>query len=363
MENSREKQCIEDQLIIDCCILDKESYFIVSEKDYGEKYDPWVEWPPTHLTAYYKYRLKNNEEPWGCIRFGKNNFKWSKIVHMNDNVIMLVDSERSVYKRIISKKLSEREQEIPKTTLRTVENLKNIHGTIYAVGMDRGVARYDGKNRWSLISKEIQGAQVAKLTVFQAGFSAIDGFCSHKDIYAGGGHSDMWHYDGEHWRAIDLPILKMRIRAIACADDGNVYAVGRNGKIVVGRDDKWQVVEQKLTTQDFIDAVWYKDRLYLCTAFKLYTLKDNTLEQVTDFGEREPYSFGSLYVNEGLLMSAGDSSIAIYDGKEWNALYGSVKREEEAEILMAQEMKEIAEDMVDGLEELKDAVEALPKKK
>jgi hypothetical protein len=137
----------------------------------------------------------------------------------------------------------------------------------------------------------------------------------------------MWHYDGEHWRFIELPILKMRIRAIVCADDGNVYAVGRNGHIVKGREDKWEIVKQDLTTSDFTDAVWYDDRLYVCAATRLYTLKDNVFKEVTDFGERRPYTFGSLYVNDGLLMSAGDSSIAIYDGKRWNAIYGSVKRE------------------------------------
>jgi hypothetical protein len=276
---------------------------------------------------------------------------------------LLVDNERSVY--VLGKNGAYRgwEKEIPRTTLATVENLKNIHGTIYAVGMDRGVARRDGKDKWTLISQEIQGKMIEDMKVLSLGFSAIDGFEAHRDIYAGGGHSDMWHYDGEHWRFIDLPILKMRIRAIVCADDGNVYAVGRNGHIVKGKADKWEIVKQDLTTSDFTDAVWYDDRLYVCEATNLYTLKDGIFKEVTDFGERLPYTFGSLYVNDGLLMSAGDSSIAIYDGKTWNVLYGSVKREEEAEIQMAQNMKNTVEEMVDGLEDLVDAVKDLPKKK
>ena len=40
-----------------------------------------------------------------------------------------------------------------------------------------------------------------------------------------------------------------------------------------------------------------------------------------------------------------------------------IKKQEEAELLMAQDMKEIVEDMVEGIEDLVDAVKNLPKKK
>ena len=360
---SRKEECLENHLIINCCILRNDIYSVISEKDYGEEYDPWAEWPPTHLTVYYKYKLKKKQDPWGCMKYGKNNFKWSKIVHIGQDTILIVDNERGVETVNVMSGEAIRENEIPRGTLYTVENLKNIHGTVYAVGSSRGVARRDGKNKWTSISQEIQGDLIKNLKVLSLGFDAIDGFEADRDLYAGGGHSDMWHYDGEHWRAIDLPILKMRIRAIVCADDGNVYAVGRHGKMVVGRGDNWKVIYQKLTTSDFTDAVWYNDRLYVCTARRLYTYKDDRFEEITDFGERLPYTFGSLYVNDGMLMSAGDSSIAVYDGKAWEVLYGSVKREEEAEILIAQEMKDTIEEMVDGVEELVDAVKSIAKKK
>jgi len=320
--------CLNDHLIINCCILRNDIYSVVSEKDYGEKYDPWEEWPPTHLTAFYKYKIVEKRDPWACIKFGKNNFKWSKIVHLDSETILLVDNEKGVHTVNVMTGESISEKEIPRSILRTVENLKNIHGTIYAVGIGRGVARRDGKDKWRLISQEIQGKMIENIDILSLGFDAIDGFEAQKDLYAGGGHSDMWHYDGEHWRVIDLPVLRIRIRAIVCAGDGNVYAVGRFGKIVVGRADKWSVVEQDLTTSDFTDAVWYNDRLYVCDSTILYTLKDDVFEEVTDFGERLPFTFGSLYVNDGLLMSAGDSSIAVYDGKRWNVIYGYVKKED-----------------------------------
>jgi len=358
--STKKERCLKEILFIDCCIVNRDTYAVVGEKDYGEKYDPWKEWPPTHLVFYYNERLWRGEEPWGCIRFGKNNFKWSKLVHMDSDSVIIVDNERGVETRIISAKISEREQEIPREILRTVENLKNIHGTIYAVGTGRGVARRDGKNKWTLISKEIQGKMIKDTNVLSLGFDAIDGFEAHKDLYAGGGHSDMWHYDGEHWRVIDLPILKMRIRAIVCAGDGNVYAVGRYGKIVVGREDNWKSVEQDLTTQDFTDAVWYDDRLYVCTERDLYELKDGKLTK-TVFNEIQPFSFKSLYVNDGLLMSAGSYSMAIFDGKKWNVIYGE-KTIDDTNLILAQKMLNDAEETLDNLEDLTDAVKTLPKK-
>jgi len=81
--SDREKDCLDKILLIDCCIASRDFYASVGEKDYGEKYDPWEEWPPTHLIFYFKDRFMKNEDPWGYIRFGKNNFKWSKIVHLD----------------------------------------------------------------------------------------------------------------------------------------------------------------------------------------------------------------------------------------------------------------------------------------
>ena len=134
----------------------------------------------------------------------------------------------------------------------------------------------------------------------------------------------MWHYDGEVWRGIDIPILRMRITAVVCAGDEQVYAVGRYGTIVQGRGDRWKAIMQDLTQSDFTDAAWYEDRLYLCTTSNLYELKDGELKE-TNFNSIEiPFTFGHLYANDGLLMSAGEYSIAIYNGKEWNVLHGAI---------------------------------------
>ncbi len=354
--STKKERCLNDILMINCCIVNKDIYVAVGEKDHGEKYDPWEEWPPTHLVFYYKKRIRRGDEPWGCIRFGKNNFKWSKIVHINNSNVLLVDNERGVETRDISNKISNREQQIPITTIGNVQNLKNIHGTVYAVGGIRGVARREGKDKWVCISNEIKKLGL-KLPPLQVVFNAIDGFEAYKDLYAGGGHSDMWHYDGEHWRAIDLPILTMRISAIVCADDKQVYAVGRFGHIVQGRGDKWKMIEQDLTTQDFTDAVWYNDRLYLCSISTLYELKDGKLSE-THFGNVAPRRAGSLYVNEGLMMTAGNNSMAVYDGKVWDVLYGGVTFEDEKDMIITQQIVKNSEEMVDALNDLVDAVKA-----
>jgi hypothetical protein len=246
------------------------------------------------------------------------------------------------------------ESPIPNDVIsRSVYGLQNIQGTIYAVGQPRAVARRDGPNQWTLISQEAQQG-VEEFDGIKIGFDCIDGF-DQNDLYAGGGHSDLWHFDGEHWTPVDLPIANMRIRAISCAGDGQVYLVGRFGDIARGRGDQWEMVEHNVTQLDFRDAVWYQDRLYIATDHDLFQLQGETLSLV-EFGEatKTPFSFGHLYVNAGLLLSAGAHSAALYDGEKWKPLYGCTDAGERASVNAAASRLIEAEEQLDEVGEIID---------
>jgi len=321
MPNKKE-ECLERFLIVDGCILGKDAFTFSTTKETNK--DIWTEWPPAHFISYYDDYARANKEPWNCTKFKKNNFKFPKITHINETTYLIVDNDRNVHYTGFGKENKYWEKQISSNLTASIENIHNIHGTIYAVGINRAVIRREGRDKWTLISKDIKKQAEEKLDVFQAGFNSIDGFNSTSDLYAGGGHSDMWHYDGEVWRGIDIPILRMRITAVVCAGDEQVYAVGRYGTIVQGRGDRWKAIMQDLTQSDFTDAAWYEDRLYLCTTSNLYELKDGELKETNFNLNKIPFTFGHLYANDGLLMSAGEYSIAIYNGKEWNVLHGAI---------------------------------------
>jgi hypothetical protein len=328
MKTPREKECLQEFSIIDCSIVNNEDLVFVAQKE--GSYDPWKELPPTNFVTY-RVSKESSGDPWGCMTFKKNNFFATKVVHLSESSFLCVDREKIVYYFDFLED-DDYETPIPNEVIsRSVYGLQNIQGTIYAVGQPRAVARRDGPNQWTLISQEAQQG-VEELDGIKIGFDCIDGF-DQNDLYAGGGHSDLWHFDGEHWTPVDLPIANMRPRAISCAGDGQVYIVGRFGDIARGRGDRWEMVEHDVTTRDFTDAVWYQDRLYAATEHRLYQLKGDELSLV-DFGEtkKTPFSFGNLYVNAGLLLSAGAHSAALYDGEQWKPLYGCTDRREKASV-------------------------------
>jgi hypothetical protein len=351
-----EKACLGQSYITDCAILADDYFAFVTAKE-GD-YDRWSVLAPVGYVTYDLLNANNNAEPWGCTTFDKNNFYLPRCVHSGPSEALWVEEEGIVYYFGLGKNKNY-ESPIPKEVIsRSVYGLQNIQGTIYAVGQPRAVARRDGPNQWTLISQEAQQG-VEELDGIKIGFDCIDGF-DQNDLYAGGGHSDLWHFDGEHWIPVDLPIANMRIRAISCAGDGQVYIVGRFGDIARGRGDRWEMVEHGVTTNDFTDAVWYQDRLYVAGDY-LYQLQGDELTRV-DFGDAKetPFSFGQLYVNAGLLLSAGPHSAALYDGEKWKPLHGCTNAKEEQDLAVANQLMLDAEET---LSEIGDVVDELIKNK
>lgn len=353
----RKKSCLNDFIIVDGCVLNKKRYTVAASEETNK--DIWTEWPPSNFVSYF---ADGREDPWGCMMLNKNGVKYPKIIHVDDTTYLVVDNERSVFYSGLGQENKYWETEISHSLVGSVENVHNIHGTIYVVGINRAVVRREGRNKWTLISQDIKKEAEDKLDVFQAGFNSLDGFAAKEDLYAGGGHSDMWHYDGEHWRSIDLPVLRMRIAAVVCASDEQVYAVGRFGTIVQGRGDHWKVIQQTLTDSDFTDAAWYNNRLYLCTSSTLYELKDGELKETEFGGAKVPFSFGHLHANDGLLMSAGAYSIAIYNGQDWRVLHGAASHEKGVDAVLMNKMLTDADESLDAASEVLDELKNLPKK-
>ena len=241
--NTRKEKAFSRFIGVDCCILSKDVFITMSTKE-TEK-DIWTEWPPVHIISYYDDNAREgSNDPWGYLSFEKNNLKYPKITHLNNSTYLVVDNGGRVYYASFGEGNKYIEQDISNSLTGSIENIHNIHGTIYAIGINRAVIRREGRDKWTLISSEIKELAEENLDVFQAGFNSIDGFNATSDLYAGGGHSDMWHYDGSIWRAIDLPVLRMRITSVVCADDKQVYAVGRFGTIVQGRGDHWKTLNK-----------------------------------------------------------------------------------------------------------------------
>ncbi|MGH1441259.1 MAG: WD40/YVTN/BNR-like repeat-containing protein [Cellvibrionaceae bacterium] len=347
------KKIIESSIFVDCCIVTDARPLIIAEKDMGDEYDPWSLLPPAYLV------LHNTERnSWGARKFGENTFKWPRAAHTDVEGEMLVVGERGEvwYHGLGDNK--QFEKPISEDLIGGVFAIKNIHDTIYVVGNMRTVLRREGVNQWTSISKTIKDdalttyrAAKKKGNAFHSGFHCIDGFAADKDLYAAGGVGDIWRYDGQNWHPVDIPLPKMHIQAICCAKDGYVYVAGRFGALLKGREDEWQIIKQDKTQEDFRDITAFENTVYVCTEGNLYTIENETIQEV-DFGEMgRPFSFSALYANHGKLMATGSFSACLFDGKQWQLLYGSSKADEVAEFALLSDMTDKLEDAIDTLGE------------
>ena len=200
-----------------------------------------------------------------------------------------------------------------------LRGVRRIGSRIYVVGMDRQAYRREGSSRWQSFGPpgwREQGRPAPKVSEV-TGFEAVDGF-SESDVYAVGYHGEIWHYDGRKWRQLPSP-TNLVLTDVCCAGDGTVYACGREGLLLKGRDQKWEVIDPPGTPQDLWSLAWFDGRLYLSTFYALYTLHKNALEPV-DTGAEQAKTFHRLSADDGVLLSAGAKDVLVFDGKAWTRI-------------------------------------------
>ncbi|UQY36667.1 hypothetical protein K8U54_09365 [Pseudomonas fulva] len=189
---------------------------------------------------------------------------------------------------------------------------RTIGRKTFAVGMGRQVYRRDGVDHWTCIDQGIRPA-IGETK----GFESIDGF-DENDLYAVGWDGEIWHCNGQQWSQKQSP-TNLVLTRVLCAGDGQVYASGRRGLLIVGRGDSWQPMEQEDITSDIRDLAWYDGRLYLSTMRGLYTLQGGSLVEV-DFGDDTPATCYHLSVADGVMWSFGAKDIMAFDGSTWTRI-------------------------------------------
>lgn len=323
------KKTIDDSIGIGCCIITPIRFGTIMVKDMGEGFDTWSKLPPTAMV------LHNTEKgTWGTRIFEENNLKNPICSHSEiEGETIIADYNGEVYYLGLGNNKHWEKNGIPQ---RGIKALKNIHGTIYAAGLMRSIFRRDGKDQWTHLSEDLsEETQKTKDAISNksgkhlwTGFDCIDGFEAHKDLYAAGGNGDVWRYNGSTWLSVDIPLPKRQISGICCASDGFVYIVGRFGTIVKGREDYWEILKHDFA-YDFSDVVDYKGKIYIASPRRLFVIENNQLSIVHYEAKLVPANHGHLYVNHGLLMTAGRSSAAIFDGEHWKVLFGGAYLDEE----------------------------------
>ena len=113
--------------------------------------------------------------------------------------------------------------------------VRGIGGKAYAAGMQRQVYRRDDRDLWTCIDHDMRPPHGQVV-----GFESIDGF-GEDEIYCVGWEGEIWRFDGRSWNQASSP-TNLILTDVCCAGDENVYACGRVGMILVGRNDQWRII-------------------------------------------------------------------------------------------------------------------------
>ncbi len=192
--------------------------------------------------------------------------------------------------------------------------LKCIRGYTFAVGVGRGVYKRVDAGTWLAVDA---GLPRPDEVTTRMGFEDIDAF-SESDMYAVGGHGDVWHFDGQAWKQMGFP-SNVQLATVTCAGDGNVYISGEGGSLWVGQKSTWKSVYRGTSTVPWNDVRWFQDKLWLASNYQFYQWDGSAMARASHEGEAVPM-YGHMDVHDGLLVIASQDSVRTFDGAAWRHL-------------------------------------------
>lgn len=190
--------------------------------------------------------------------------------------------------------------------------IKTIEGLAYSVGGQRKIYKRTAIGQWTRI------LDVPRVEAIETvGFNDMDAF-SDTDMYAVGGHGDVWHFDGRAWRQMGFP-SNVQLGTVTCAGDGKVYISGEGGSLWVGRESTWKKVYTGGSSILWNDAVWFHDKLWLASDYQFRIWDGKELVNVMHEGKTVPI-YGHMDARDGLLAVASPEVVMTFDGKTWRTI-------------------------------------------
>ena len=188
-----------------------------------------------------------------------------------------------------------------------------IGSTVMAVGMQRQAYLRAESGQWSEARTGLPPLGEGE----PSGFEAVAAV-SPSEVYAAGWDGEIWRFDSTRWHRADSPTNKI-ITGLGVADDGTVYGCGRNGLILSGRADNWQLLSDIQCPDDLWSIAPFGTRLFAASLSRMYCIVSGQLSLV-DVDDLDANSFGVLSSHKGLLWSIGEKDVICYDGQSWSRI-------------------------------------------
>jgi hypothetical protein len=186
--------------------------------------------------------------------------------------------------------------------------VSSIGDAVYAAGMGRQVYERTDVHGWREIDHDVVGSGEVNV-----GFNAIDGF-DRGEIYAAGMSGEVWRYDGQMWRRIDIP-ASTHLHSLCCAADGLVYIGSRSGVLIRGRNEAWDVLDVGVE-ETVWDVEWFDGALYLIVGGGIQRYVGDRFERVEEGSLGGDFEMFSSSRNR--MWVFGRKKTLCFDGAAWS---------------------------------------------
>ncbi len=301
--------------VVDCVVRSKEILYFILEQLWDEDTDPLAKaMLATRIVGYF------NEQPnpsWDHVELtGIHSMKAGMSylpkeqfvgVSLNDQVLDWGSGDLDMETPLVGGRVATGKD----IGMRGgISKLRTIGGSLWLAGSGRTVGQRRAASDW-----HFHDSIPYKSLMDDGGFRDIDGF-NESDIYAVGGHGDIWHFDGSAWKQIPFP-SNMTLRTVCCGGDGQVYIGADSGTVFKGRANQWKMIYRGDMTLPYEDMVWYQDQVWCTSDYGIWTVKGDVLSQA-DVPPGVTVSAGNLSVGDGVLLVAGHYGAALYNGTSWH---------------------------------------------
>ena len=192
----------------------------------------------------------------------------------------------------------------------TFRFIKLIDGTLYAGGTNNYIFSFTN-NKWIEI-----GIDAMRDVSAPKSFENVTGFHT-KELYTFGWEGTIWTNALGSWQKVPSPTKHI-------LNDGDihhefVYIAGQLGTILKGRNDKWEIIDNKGLDLDIWSVESFGDSIYFSTKKGILRLKNDELSVFKTIGP-DMRTTMNLFVGPSGLWSVGASDIVLFDGEQWHTI-------------------------------------------
>ena len=191
--------------------------------------------------------------------------------------------------------------------------LAAIDDAVWACGMGRLVLRRNADGTWTNLS-----APDPPLEEGVIGFNGIAG--TAEEVTAVGWKGEIWVRTDDRWEAQDSG-TNTHLNAVSVSPKGEVVAVGDDGTVVVGRRNRWSVLDINVEF-NFQGVCHFGDEVFICSDFDIYRLEKDRLVAETRFAAgEEPRTCMNLLPAKESVFSQGEKDIFKFTEGVWTRVF------------------------------------------